>query len=120
MLVTMTEGVLLAFSGQSQGFETSCKAGDTSYSSRTMTYMTQPSKNTPPSIKVLSPVYNYLSLDPDSVLHISTKDLGKVLTYAEISRNAATTFTKGKIIGFFCLEQHQLWLTISENCITNS
>lgn len=66
-----------------------------------MTYMTQPSKNTPPSIKVLSPVYNYLSLDPDSVLHISTKDRGKVLTYTEISRNAATTFSKGKIIGFF-------------------
>lgn len=66
-----------------------------------MTYMTQPSKNTLPSIKVLSPVYNYLSLDPDSVLHISTKDRGKVLTYTEISRNAAITFSKGKIIGLF-------------------
>lgn len=62
-----------------------------------MTYMTQTPKNTPPSIKVFSLVYNYLSLD--SVFCISTQGLGKVLTYTEISRNAAIMSSKQKIIG---------------------
>lgn len=62
-----------------------------------MTYMTQTPQNTPPTIKVFSLVYNYQSLD--SVLCISTQGLGKVLTYTEISRNAAIMSSKQKIIG---------------------
>lgn len=81
-----------------------------------MTYIVLNTQKYSTNHKSFLPCYNYQSLD--SVLCISTQGLGKVLTYTEISRNAAIMSVNRKL--WVCLEHHQLCITISENHITES
>lgn len=74
MVVTMTVGVLLAFRGQGQG---------------------------PAGMKGFFPVYNDLSLYPDSVSHRSMKYLCTVLTHSKLPRNAAAVPREGKSVTDF-------------------
>lgn len=74
MVVTMTVGVLLAFSGQGRG---------------------------PVGMKGSVPVYNDLSLHPDSVSYRSIKYICTVLRYSRLPRNAAAVPSEGRIVADF-------------------